>query len=214
LTATLERSLRLLTVLADDRQGLSVSDLAARLSVSRPAVYRMVATLQAHGMVSRSPSDGLVRLGLGVLALARGVTPVLHDVAVPHLRRLADEMGATAHLTVAELGPGSESAVAVAVVEPAHSDMHVAYRVGSRHPLDRGAAGRAILSGRLGDAGFVVTEGELQPGAVGIAAPVVGVAGLEASVGVVTIGPSLHPALAGPRVVATAAAIAAALALG
>lgn len=42
---------------------------------------------------------------------------------------------------------GSE-ALAVAVVEPTWTDYHVAYRAGFRHPLDRGAAGRAILAAR------------------------------------------------------------------
>jgi DNA-binding IclR family transcriptional regulator len=88
--------------------------------------------------------------------------------------------------------------------------MHVAYRVGTRHSLERGAAGRAILAARNGGGdSFVVTEGELQPGATGIAAPLRGVAGLEASVGLIAIGSALDPARVGPQVVATAAAIAA-----
>ena len=224
---TLDRGLRLLEALADEDRPLSVSDLARRLGVSRPAVYRLVATLEHHRLVARHV-DGRVRLGLGMLTLARAATPVLQYVAIPLLRQLAEESGATAHLSVAEPGFGSGSgsgsgsdsgsgsgageAVAVAVVEPSRTDVHVAYRVGSRHRLDRGAAGRAILAARGGDgAGFVVTEGELQPGAMGIAAPVLGVAGLEASVGLVAMGPSLDPGVAGPRVVAAAAALAAAL---
>jgi DNA-binding IclR family transcriptional regulator len=202
---TLDRALRFLALLADPSGGRSVTELAARLGVSRPALYRLLTTLEHHAMVDRAP-DGQVRLGLGLLALARAVTPRLGDAALPVLRRLADETGATAHLTVAEPG----GAVAVAVVEPAHTPMHVAYRVGTRHPLDRGAAGRAILAGRGGGGGsFVVTEGELQPGAVGIAAPVIGVAGLEASVGLIALGPLAGDW--GPRVVRAAAAVAAAL---
>jgi AcrR family transcriptional regulator len=210
---TLDRGLRLLSVLAgeDRARGLSVTELAARLGVSRPAVYRLLATLEQHAMVSRE-AGGLTRLGLGLLPLARAVTPLLGEVAMPLLRRLAEDTGATAHLTVAEPGPGGE-AVAVGVVEPSRTNMHVAYRTGTRHPLERGAAGRAILAARNGGGGaFVVTEGELQPGATGIAAPVLGVAGLEASVGLIAMGPILDPALLGPQVVATAAAIAAAVA--
>ena len=76
---------------------------------------------------------------------------------------------------------------AVAVVEPSWTDFHVGYRVGSRHSLERGAAGRAILAGRRGDGGVVTTRGELQQGATGLSAAVLGLPVLEASVGVVTV---------------------------
>ncbi len=78
-----------------------------------------------------------------MLHLASAVQPVLRDLAGPVLRRLAETVGCTAHLTVAE---GAE-ALAVAVVEPSWTDFHVGYRVGTRHPLAQGAAGRADPAG-------------------------------------------------------------------
>ena len=85
-----------------------------------------------------------------------------------------------------------------------------AYRTGSRHPLDRGTAGRAILGGRAGTAGWVESSGELEAGAHGVAAPVLGVEGLEASVGVVALL-TLDGATVGPTVEEAAAAVATAL---
>ena len=118
-------------------------------------------------------------------ALARGLQPVLRDLAVPVLRALAEELGCTAHLTVAD----GEEALALAVVEPSWTDFHVGYRVGARHPLDQGAAGKAILLGRTRRrAAYAETAGEIQAGAHGVAAPVLGVEGLEASVGIVSLG--------------------------
>src|SRR5699024_3419832 len=118
--------------------------------------------------------------------LGAGLQPQLRTAAVPVLRTLADATGCTAHLTVAD----GEEAMALAVVEPTWTDFHVAYRVGSRHRLTLGAAGRAILLGRPGREGeSAVTAGELQPGAKGLAAPLAGVVGIEASVGIVTLGP-------------------------
>jgi DNA-binding IclR family transcriptional regulator len=134
------------------------------------------------------------------------VQPLLRSAAVPALRELADSVGATAHLTVTD---GNE-ALAIAVVEPSWTDFHVAYRTGSRHPLDRAAAGRAILRGRTGEAGIVTSSGELQPGAYGIAAPVLGVPGLEASVGVVALAP-LDVMSVGARVARAAATVSEAL---
>lgn len=204
---TLDRGLRVLEVLASHPNGLTVTELAAEVGVNRTVVYRLVTTLEQHGLARRDAA-GRLHVGLGVLALARGLQPVLRQLANPVLRALAEELGATAHLTVADGG----EALAIAVVEPSWTDFHVAYRVGARHPLDQGAAGRAILLGRdvvagAGTARFVRTAGELQPGARGLAAPVLGVDGLEASVGVVTLG-DLDPDEAGPRVAAAAAEVA------
>ena len=144
-------------------------------------------------------------MGLGVLALARGLQPVLRELAGPVLRSLAEELGSTAHLTVADGG----EALAIAVVEPSWTDYHVAYRVGARHPLEQGAAGKAILLGRAPDCGsaYVETRGEIQAGAHGVAAPVLGVEGLEASVGIVSLG-DFDAREFGPQVVSAAAEVA------
>ncbi|MFY1634544.1 helix-turn-helix domain-containing protein [Solwaraspora sp. WMMB335] len=181
---TLDRGLRLLRLIAEAAGGLTVTEAAAELGIGRAAVYRLATTLGEHGMLRRDAA-GRLRLGAGLLQLARRAQPLLADAALPALRRLAELAGATAHLTIAE---GAE-AVALAVVEPSWTAFHVAYRAGSRHPLDRGAAGRAILAGRDGTAEPVTSSGELQPGAHGVAAAVLGVAGLEASVGVVALTP-------------------------
>lgn len=198
---TLDRGLRVLEVLAATPAGLTATELAQVVGVNRTVVYRLVTTLEQHGLARRDAA-GRLHVGLGVLGLTRGLQPVLREVANPVLRALAEDLGATAHLTVADGG----EALAIAVVEPSWTDFHVSYRVGARHPLDRGAAGQAILLGRGGDAGpdqVVQTTGELQPGARGIAAPVLGVDGLEASVGIVTVG-DLDAATAGPRVAVAA----------
>lgn len=202
---TLDRGLRLLTLLADASGGVTVTEMAAALGVNRTVVYRLAATLEQHGMVRRS-DDGRLSLGFAVLSLAARVHPLLRHAALPTLRALAEDVGATAHLTVADGG----EALAVAVVEPSWTDFHVAYRVGSRHDLRRGAAGRAILAGRSGDASYLSSQGELQPGAQGVAAPVTGVPSVEASVGVVALT-GLDLETVGPRVVAAAREVAARL---
>jgi DNA-binding IclR family transcriptional regulator len=74
--------------------------------------------------------------------------------------------------------------------------------------LQLGAAGKAIILGRERTATpYVITVGELQTGARGLAAPVRGVEGLEASVGIVTLGDFDEQAV-GPQVAAAAAAVA------
>lgn len=208
---TLDRGLRVLELLAAHPRGMSITELATALEVNRTVVYRLVATLEQHALARRD-SGGRVELGLAVLNLSRAVQPMLRDLASGVLRRLAEKVGATAHLTVADGG----EALAIAVVEPTWTDYHVGYRVGARHPLDVGAAGKAILLGRAIAAGanegaeLVATEGELQSGALGLAAPILDLPGIESSVGVVALG-KLDVDEAGPFVAAAARDIAARL---
>ncbi|MFB6670798.1 IclR family transcriptional regulator [Streptomyces sp. NPDC057684] len=205
---TLDRGLRVLKLLADTDHGLTVTELSNKLGVNRTVVYRLLATLEQHALVRRD-LGGRARVGLGVLRLGRQVHPLVREAALPALRSLAEDIGATAHLTLVD---GSE-ALAVAVVEPTWTDYHVAYRAGFRHPLDRGAAGRAILAARQGlvpEPGYTLTHGELEAGACGAAAALVGVTGLEGSVGVVMLSDSV-PERVGPRVLDAAREVADAL---
>lgn len=206
---TLDRGLRVLKLLADTDHGLTVTELSNKLGVNRTVVYRLLATLEQHSLVRRD-IGGRARVGLGVLRLGRQVHPLVREAALPALRALAEEVGATAHLTLAD----GTDALAVAVVEPSWTDYHVAYRTGFRHPLGRGAAGRAILAGREPDrdhpSGYVLTHGELEAGASGAAAPMLGVLGVEGSVGVVMLSESV-PDKVGDRVVYAAQEVADAL---
>jgi DNA-binding IclR family transcriptional regulator len=196
---TLDRGIRVLMTLAGAPQGLTVTALAEALGINRTVVYRLVSTLEQHALVRRD-AHGHLHVGLGILHLATAVQPVVRDVAIPVLRRLAEQVGCTAHLAVAE----GDEALALAVIEPSWTDFHVSYRVGARHPLDRGAAGRAILLLREDSpTPYVITSGELEPGARGLAAPVRGVEGFEASVGIVTLV-DLDERELGPVVVAAA----------
>ena len=50
---TLDRGLRVLSVLADSPEGLTVTEVAAALGVSRTVDYRLIVTLEQHGLVRR-----------------------------------------------------------------------------------------------------------------------------------------------------------------
>ena len=196
---TLDRGIRALTLVAGHPSGLAVAEIAASLGVHRAIAYRLVATLEAHALVHRLP-DGRIVPGGGTLALAAQSDGHLRARARPLIERLAREVGATAFLSVAQ----GEDCVAILTAEDERAFLRVGYRPGSRHPLTRGAAGLAILAARApregepeavrlarGE-GCSVTRGELQRGAVGVAAavrvPGDRLAGLECSLGVVTMG--------------------------
>ncbi|CAM3592262.1 IclR family transcriptional regulator [Nocardioides zeicaulis] len=200
---TLDRGLRALKVLADTPEGLTITELSGRLEVNRTVVYRLVSTLEQHGLVRRDARSRLF-VGLGVLQLASAVQPLVRDLAMPVLRSLAESLGSTAHLTFAD----GDEALALAVVEPTWTDFHVAYRVGARHPLSQGAAGKAITLLDDSETPYAVTSGELQSGARGLAAPVRGVEGLRASVGVVTLASSIDEDAVAPQVIEAARLVA------
>lgn len=192
---TLGNGLRVLDILRGHPQGLGVNAIAVELGAHRTVVYRLLATLRAHGLVTRD-TDGRHRLGISLLGLAAAVRTDLRSTAASPLSELAETVGATAFLTLAE---GNE-AMTVSVVEPRNARMHVAYRLGSRHPLTVGAPGLAILAGRphldgeraevttARAAGYAITVSELESGAWGLAMPLVDEAGWAiASAGVVAL---------------------------
>jgi DNA-binding IclR family transcriptional regulator len=198
---TLDRGLALLQAVAEaGGEAATISELATRIGASRAAVYRLLVPLIARGLVRRDGNK--VRLGVGVLRLAGQVVPQLREVARPVLRALAEKAGATAHLSIAE-GDQLES---VAVVEPSWTDVYVAYRVGTRQPIGVGAAGKALAL-RQGGRGWAASTGEIQRGIAGVAAPVRGVPGLRASVGVLALG-AIKAETVGPQVLEAAAELA------
>jgi DNA-binding IclR family transcriptional regulator len=203
---TLDRGLRILSLVAGSESRFTINEIAESLGISRTVAYRLIVTLEEHDLLHRD-EQGRIGAGFGMMAFRNAYLPELKSRATPALMRLADASGATAHLTIAD----GEDAVALLVVEPSRSDLHVAYRVGARHRLDTGAAGKAILLGRHDGGGVASTSGELQPGAAGLAAPVRGVPGLDASVGIVSLH-DIDAASVEPLVLEAARAVAEALA--
>lgn len=138
---TLSRGIRLLEELADARAPLSIDDLAARVQLHRSVAYRLLRTLEDHGLVTRDAA-GAVRLGTGLAALAAGVAADLQAEALPELTAAANDLGMTCFLVVLD----HDECVTLTSVEPRHGVTAVAQRPGARHPITRGAPGRAILA--------------------------------------------------------------------
>ncbi len=210
---TLQRGLRLLRVLSEHPEGMTVSELADALGTHRAGVYRLLGPHLAERLVWRR--DDRYYLGAGLIELASRVQPRLQEVAGPLLQALADQLSATAALTVRD---GEDAAVVLDVRSPRNADMHITYRAGLRHPVSIAASGIALLAGRPGreserrevtearERGWSRSTGELLPGATGVAAW----AGEDAAVSAVWIGERDEPAMA-RAVVATAGALDAAL---
>lgn len=138
---TLSRGIRILEILADAREPLTIDEIALRLQVHRSVAYRLLRTLEDHGLVTRDGS-GRIHLGARMAALAAGVAHDLQAEALPELTAVANELGTTCFLVVLD----HDECVTLASVEPRHAVASVAHRPGTRHPVTVGAPGKAILS--------------------------------------------------------------------
>jgi len=195
---TLDRGLRILEHLAAVPTPQTVMDIAAGLDLHRSITYRLLRTLESHELVERDTA-GRYWLGVGVSALARSVRSDLQAAALPRLDALAEDLKMTAFLVVRV---GSE-AVTVVTVEPHDTAAHVVYRPGTRHPLDRGAPGLALLMPEAAEPddrqalrearriGWASSHGEVIPGFRSVAAPVLGPdGGARAAIAVVYVDDS------------------------
>jgi DNA-binding IclR family transcriptional regulator len=140
---TLSRGIRLLELLAAADRTLSIDELADGLGVHRSVAYRLLRTLEDHRLVSRDDT-GRVSLGAGLAALASGVARDLQQAALPELDAVANELGMTCLLAVLL---DHDEAVTLVSAAPRRSIAVVSYRPGHRHPVTRGAPGKAILLG-------------------------------------------------------------------
>ncbi len=177
---TLDRGLRVLEHITEAPAPLTVAEVAREVGMHRSITYRMLRTLEAHGLIARDAA-GRYLPAAGLAVLAGRVTPTLRAVAAPQLQRLAVASEMTAFLVVRH----DDEVVTVEVVEPLATTAHVSYRPGVRHPLDRGAPGLALLAGssrqpgerpeieQCRSRGWAFTEGEVIEGYRSVAAPVV-----------------------------------------
>jgi DNA-binding IclR family transcriptional regulator len=140
---TLSRGIRMLEILAAADRNLSIDELAGALGVHRSVAYRLLRTLEDHGLVTRDAA-GRLALGTGLAALASGVARDLQQLALPELNDVANELGMTCLLAVLV---DTDEAVTLVSASPRQTVAVVSYRPGHRHPITRGGPGKAILLG-------------------------------------------------------------------
>ncbi|MFX4285036.1 IclR family transcriptional regulator [Janibacter sp. G349] len=194
---TLDRGLEAIEIISRRTSGTSPAALADELGVHRAGAYRVLATLEQRHLVAKG-SDGLYRLGSGALAYAGRFMSQYRLAAQPLVQDLADGTGCTAFVSIAD----RDESVAVAVAEPgARGAIGISYQIGTRHPIAHGADGIAILAQRPAAAtdaeavrvarelGYAVSDGQVQPGTVGLAIGTGSIADeVEGSIGVIRLG--------------------------
>lgn len=217
---TLSRGIRILEILAEARTPLTIDEVADRLGVHRSIAYRLVRTLEHHAVVNRGEA-GRVALGAGLTALASGIAHDLQTAALPEVTAVTGDLGMTCFLAVAE----RDECITLMSVEPRHDVAALAQRPGARHPLTRGAPGRALLTqlpaptdptlaaevARSRERGYATSHDEVIPSVRSVAAPLALRAHPPATIAVVYVGTGHDEAAIAARLIAAAAAIRAAL---
>lgn len=98
-----DRAAELLKAVAHSRQPLTVGELASATGLNRSTAWRLLATLDSHGLVERDPATQRYSVGYAVLQMAAaGDHDALVRRARPVLERLAVKTGETASLAVAK----------------------------------------------------------------------------------------------------------------
>lgn len=177
--AAVNRALSILMAFEDSVEGMTLAELSTVTGYYHSTILRLCESLEHFGFIKRL-EDGRFMLGptpfyLGMLYQE---SFRLWDYAAPVLRHLVHQTKETAAIYVRE---GQERVCLHRMTQPRSVLMHV--REGDRVPLDKGAAGKALLAfseeeGEVFDqirrAGYAVSLSERQTESAAIACPVFG----------------------------------------
>src|SRR3712207_9425087 len=98
---SVDRAISILQVLA--RHGTaSVTEIAGELGLHKSTVFRLLATLDARGLVEQNAERGRYQLGYGEVQLAAGATKArdLSLLGLPLCRALAETVGETVNVEI------------------------------------------------------------------------------------------------------------------
>jgi DNA-binding IclR family transcriptional regulator len=122
---------------------MRVTDLARRLEVHKSTVFRLLSTLQEHGLVEQNPSTERYRLGYGLVRLAGAVVAEL-DLARasrPVLEQLAVHTGETVNLAILQ----GDQVVNIEQIASPNLVVNVNW-VGKQTPLHATSNGKVLLA--------------------------------------------------------------------
>lgn len=140
-----ERAFRLLDLLSMTEGGLTLSDLARALNMSKGSLHGLLKTLEGSGVIEQAEERRFV-LGPRIYHLAQTYTrrAGLRRFALPAMQKLASSTGETVCLGRVE--PNGVRIIECVIDEGAQSSLHIAARRGMRIPLLAGATGACVLA--------------------------------------------------------------------
>jgi IclR family KDG regulon transcriptional repressor len=140
---SLARGLKILDLLAQEQDGISITELAVTLGVDKASASRLVSTLARYGYAEKDEKSRRYHLGLQVVSLSRTLLSrlPLRDSAEPFLRQLMERTGECAHLAV----PAQGKVLYIDQVE-SPATLRVNAQVGTMNPAHCTALGKIFLA--------------------------------------------------------------------
>jgi DNA-binding IclR family transcriptional regulator len=137
----IRRAALILRALDGESEGLSLSQLAARIDLPRSTVHRVVTALTAEGLLAPASAEGGVRIGPEITRLALANRREVHVALRPHLERVYAALNETVDLSIVE-GHHLRFVDQIAAPHP----LRAVSVVGSTFPLHCSANGKAALA--------------------------------------------------------------------
>jgi DNA-binding IclR family transcriptional regulator len=139
---SLERAFAILEAIAGADQPLSLADLSRATGLHTSTAFHLLKTLIVLGYV-RQDEGKRYRIGTRLFMQAAGASSEVElvNLAAPHLQRLVEETGETAHLAVP-----ADNGIAVIAKADARSSIRTSERIGIVRPAHCTAIGKILLA--------------------------------------------------------------------
>ena len=136
------RNMGVLQLIADAGGALSRVELLKKCGLTRPTLYRIIASLEAEGMIAAT-GDNRYTLGGRLVSLARLALAQndVRKIAEPELTQLRDATGETVHLAIRS----GDELVYIDKIE-SRQVVRMASTIGTRVPFHSSGVGKAFLS--------------------------------------------------------------------
>jgi len=135
------RAVSVLRALEDEPQGLSLSEIAARVDLARSTVQRIVAALADEQFLIAATPKSRVRLGPALIRLASATKLELNQLVRPYMEELSRKFDETIDLSVIQ----GKAAVFIDQI-PGNRRLRAVSAIGERFPLHASACGKSLLA--------------------------------------------------------------------
>jgi DNA-binding IclR family transcriptional regulator len=140
----LSRAVGILSVFSHTRPAMSLAEIVQAVRLPKTTVFRVLSSLVAYGLCEWDAQAGKYSLGFELVRLAdiRRRQGSVHDVAMPVMREIRNEVNETVILSIRS----GDSRVHIDFVEGLHPMRRMA-DLGVGAPLYAGAASKVLLAG-------------------------------------------------------------------